>query len=148
MASKFELTKSIEARKLNPRTGIPTTDPLVSVPFGAIINDIKQDRDDAKFYYNGQYLQCAYDVLERAIVPVAQAEPAPAARPAAVPDPAPTAAAAPPEPEAPKLVWQTLRSTQSQCMRAKVPGGWLVALGSALTFYPNTAHDWDGASLD
>lgn len=149
VASKFELTKSVEARKLNPRTGIPTTDPPVSVPFGAIITDIQQDRDDAKFYYLGQYLQCAYDVLERAIVPVGQSGPNANAASAAAASATP-APAVPPEPEAegPKLAWQALRSTQGQCARAKVPGGWLISLGSALTFYPDPAHEWDGTSLE
>ncbi|HWR51767.1 MAG TPA: hypothetical protein VN428_11705 [Bryobacteraceae bacterium] len=156
MASKFELTKSVEARKLNPRTGIATTDLPVLVPFGAIIADIKQDRDDAKFYYLGQYLQCAYDVLERAIVPIGGPGPdansaaadvfaAPVAAPAAE-APVPASAPPEPEPEGARLVWQALRSTQGQCARAKVPGGWLVSLGSALAFYPDAAHDWDGTS--
>lgn len=161
--AKFELIKSIEARKLNPRTGIPTTDLPVSVPFGAVIEDIKQDRDDAKFYYLGQYLVCAYDVLERAIVPAAQpspnatagasgaspAQPACSASSAAsAPVPAVAREAAPPGPGAPRLVWEGLPSTQGQCMRAKVPGGWLVSLGAGLAFYPDPAHDWNGASPD
>ena len=38
--------------------------------------------------------------------------------------------------------------------RAKVPGGWLVAIsssskfGEALVFYPDPEHEWDGSSLD
>lgn len=152
MASKFELTKSVEARKLNPRTGIPTTDPAISVPFGAIITDIQQDRDDAKFYYLGQYLQCAHDVLQRAVVPVGQSEQSasaaapqpPASAVAADAGPEPVKAS---EPQAPTLAWQPVRSTQGQCSRAKVPGGWLVSLGAALTFYPDPAHEWDGTSL-
>jgi hypothetical protein len=35
--------------------------------------------------------------------------------------------------------------------RAKVPGGWLVALlyaeGSGFTFYPDPEHKWDGSYL-
>jgi hypothetical protein len=35
--------------------------------------------------------------------------------------------------------------------RAKVPGGWLIAMrsshGSSLTFYPDPDHAWDGQSV-
>jgi len=38
--------------------------------------------------------------------------------------------------------------------RAKVPGGWLIMIRSsvptvesAITFYPDTKHEWDGSSL-
>ena len=35
--------------------------------------------------------------------------------------------------------------------RAKVPGGWLVAVsltcGAGVTFYPDPEHRWDGSSL-
>jgi hypothetical protein len=35
--------------------------------------------------------------------------------------------------------------------RAKVPGGWLVAVGifggGGVTFYPDPKHEWDGRSL-
>ena len=36
--------------------------------------------------------------------------------------------------------------------RAKVPGGWFVAIsakeGETLIFYPDPEHEWDGSSLD
>jgi hypothetical protein len=36
--------------------------------------------------------------------------------------------------------------------RAKVPGGWFVAIqskaGETLIFYPDAEHEWDGSSLD
>ena len=38
--------------------------------------------------------------------------------------------------------------------RAKMPGGWLIMIrsdvptsGPAITFYPDTKHEWDGSSL-
>jgi hypothetical protein len=133
---KFELIKSIEAQKLNLRTGIPTTEPPVSIPFGGIIEDVVQDRDVDKFVFLGQRYQCAHDIVKAAIVPVGAPDPLPAA---AGPKPAVPA-------EAPALVWQQLKSSQP-CSRAKVPGGWLVSAGGGTAFYPDAEHAWDGTSL-
>ncbi|MGE5487874.1 MAG: hypothetical protein ACM3ZB_08665 [bacterium] len=156
---KYELIKLIEAQRLNPRTGIPTADPPVTIPFGAIIENITPDRDMDKFVYLGQNYQCAHDILESAICPVAApapAAPAKAAAPAAQAAPAAAvayaraAAPATVAPEAPaptaKLVWERLDST-IPCQRAKVPGGWLVAADGGLAFYPDAGHSWDGTSL-
>lgn len=167
---KYELVKLIEAQRLNPRTGIPTSDPPVTIPFGAIIEDITPDRDMDKFVYLGQRYQCAHDILDSAISPVAApapaaapVPPAPPARPAEAAAPAAqaaqaaaavaSAAAAAPAtvaPEAPapaaKLAWERLDST-IPCLRAKLPGGWLVAAEGGLAFYPDAGHSWDGTSL-
>ncbi len=153
--SKYELIKSIEGQKLNPRTGIPTTDPPVSIPFGGIIQDVTPDRDVDKFIYLGLPYQCPHDILASAITPIDGPEktaPAPAAEPAVAPPAAvaaaaPAAAAAAPQ-EAPEraLVWEPLNSTQP-CCRAKIPGGWLISAGGALAWYPDPEHAWDGASL-
>ena len=40
--AKFSLNKSIEARKLNKRTGAPTTDPEVTIPYGALVDNIER----------------------------------------------------------------------------------------------------------
>ncbi len=152
--SKYELIKSIEGQRLNPRTGIPTTDPPVSIPFGGIIQDITPDRDMDKFVYLGQRYQCPHDILESAIAPIgaphaqttaAVQEPAPAATSEA-PREAQAAAAAPAPANGPKLVWEPLDSSRA-CSRAKVPGGWLICTDAALAFYPDSKHSWDGASL-
>ena len=36
-----------------------------------------------------------------------------------------------------------------QLLRAKVPGGWLIAasMSAAIAFYPDPHHEWDGNSL-
>ncbi len=53
-----------------------------------------------------------------------------------------------------KTEFDTSRHTYLHTARAKVPGGWLVALGGqggcffGVTFYPDPMHTWDGASLD
>lgn len=160
---KYELIKLIEAQKLNPRTGIPTTDPLLTIPFGGIIEDITPDRDMDKFVYLGQRYQCAHDILESAIslidAPAAPPPQSPAATgaqtvaaKAAAAAAAEAATVAPGDPvatstaQAPKLVWEPLHSTLA-CSRARVLGGWLVAAGGGVTFYPDLGHEWDGGSL-
>jgi len=132
--SKLSLTKSIEARKLNPRTGVPTTDPDVTIPFGAIIDNVVEDGEMKRFTYHGEPYRCAHDLLasatEAAAAPAAPAQGTPAA-------------------VKPALRWEALESTPCPLLRAKVPGGWLVAsgAGAGVTFYPDASHEWDGASL-
>jgi hypothetical protein len=151
--SKYELTKSIEARKLNPRTGIPTSDPLVTIPFGAIIQDVTQDRDDRKFSYLGLRYQCTDEVFR--VATVAVDSPSGAAGPQAsqpkleAPAPADPAAAEPasaaPAPEQPAVFWERLSSNGRDLMRVRVPGGWLVALADSNAspgFYPDPRHQW------
>ncbi len=53
------------------------------------------------------------------------------------------------------LVWESLTVESVTgvvaAQRAKVPGGWLVAIsltyGAGVTFYPDPDHLWDGNSL-
>ncbi|MFB3776992.1 MAG: hypothetical protein ACE141_05250 [Bryobacteraceae bacterium] len=133
---KFALTKTIEARKLNPRTRVPTGEPAVTIPFGAVIQDLVEDRDVIKFNYLGLPYQCPAPVLFEAVERVQQA-----GKPAEV-TPAPRTA--------PALEWQEVGSSLGRVLRAKVPGGWLVWSGSAETspsFFPDPQHLWDGGSL-
>ena len=51
--AKFELTKSIEARKLNPRNRQPVGLP-VTIPFGAILDKVAHARDMVEFDYLGE----------------------------------------------------------------------------------------------
>ncbi|MDV3353448.1 hypothetical protein D0962_13125 [Leptolyngbyaceae cyanobacterium CCMR0082] len=59
----------------------------------------------------------------------------------------------------PDFIWEKLDCKNQPigglgAWRAKVPGGWLVAIrcgggeGSGITFYPDPNHEWDGGSLD
>jgi hypothetical protein len=71
--AKFELTKSIEARKLNPRTKVPMNE-YHTIPFGAIIDNLVEQGDMQQFAYLGEYYQYPTDdlkVASRPIVPVA-----------------------------------------------------------------------------
>ncbi|MGA9623601.1 MAG: hypothetical protein WBQ65_03970 [Bryobacteraceae bacterium] len=136
--TKVELNKSIEARKLNQRTGLPLTGPEATIPYGAIIEHLETDRDQEKFHYLGELYSCRHEVFVSAVNPAAPAAPAPQT--------------APGEPVASKLQWEPLDSRPGvpgpYLLRAKVPGGWLVALGGAsVTFYPDPEHRWDGSSV-
>ncbi len=135
--AKFELTKTIDARKLHKRTGIPLSEPSVSIPCGAIVENPIQDRDVIKFTYLGEPYQCPEEVFRAASAPIQSvaAPPKPKAEPSAAA-------------ERPSLRWEVLSSDAGgRLMRAKVPGGWLVMLDGALTFYPDSEHAWDGSSL-
>jgi len=53
--------------------------------------------------------------------------------------------------EKPMLEFKKIESNRN-ASRAKVPGGWFVAItsksGETLVFYPDPEHEWDGSSLD
>ena len=68
--SKFELTKTIEARKLNKPGGVPTNEASVTIPYGSIVEDMAEGRGVYKFSYLGEPYQCASDVIGEAITPV------------------------------------------------------------------------------
>jgi hypothetical protein len=130
--AKVELNKSIEARKLNQRTGLPETGPEVTIPYGAIIEHVETDRDSEKFHYLRDLYSCSHEVFVSAVNLAAPTAPA---EPVAAPGKA-------------KLQWEPLDSSHHALLRAKVPGGWLVAVaGSGLTFYPDAEHQWDGSSV-
>ena len=67
--AKFELTKSIEARKLNPRTMVPLNE-YHTIPFGAIIDNLGESRDAEQFSYLGEYFQYPREDLKAASKPV------------------------------------------------------------------------------
>lgn len=133
---KYELGKTVEARKLNKRTGAPLSEPPVSVPYGAILDAVQMSDDLVRFAYMGERYQVAKAEVAGALNPLAP--------------PPPKAAAAKVE-SGDKLVFETLdvRSQgQVSIYRAPVPGGWLVASQSgALAFVPDPEHTWDGASV-
>ncbi len=138
--AKIELSKSIEAIKLNNRTGIPTTEPPVTIPFGAFISNLEHERDYFNFTFLGDRFRCGEDLLRAAMAPVGS-KPPEAGRPAA-----PSAA---PAPQASEVEWEEIKSSRYAMARARVPGGWLVCvdlnLRVAITFYPDPEHVWKAA---
>lgn len=57
--AKYELTKSIEAIKLNKRTMRPLGPDKFTIPYGAILSDMTEDRDRRKFFYLGEPYEAA-----------------------------------------------------------------------------------------
>ena len=118
------------------------TGPEVTIPYGAIIEHVESDRDREKFHYLGELYSCRHEVFVAAVnaaAPAAPAEQTAPSEPVALPSKA-------------KLQWEPLDSGPGMpgpyLLRAKVPGGWLVALaGASVTFYADPEHQWDGSSL-
>jgi len=145
--AKYEVTKTVEAVKLNPRTGIPLAQHPITLPYGAIIDNVEEVGDYYKFHYLTERYQMKVDSVRGALAPIGgSADRPPVAEPADVPAPA---AAAPVEagPGKPMLNFENLRS-RFALSRAKVTGGWLVVNGSGVAFVPDSGHTWDGGSLD
>jgi len=51
---KFELTKSIEAVKLNPRTVRPLSQLKHTIPYGAVLEKLTPDGNMLQFHYLGE----------------------------------------------------------------------------------------------
>jgi hypothetical protein len=134
---KLEVTKTIEARKLNKRTRLAMSEPPVTIPYGAILEDVVENRESLEFMYLGELYSANGGILRAASHPldgpVAVSAPAAAAAPARSADPL-------------KFVWEAVAPGVS---RAKLPGGWLIAVGEgrSVTFYPDPQHAWDGKTI-
>lgn len=138
---KYELGKTVEAHKLNKRTGIPLSEPPVTVPFGAILESVQISDDVVRFSYMGERYQVSRDAVAGSMQALGGA---PQQVKAKAVTPAPDAAEG-------KLIFETLdvrAQGQISIYRAPIPGGWLVASHSgALAFVPDARHEWDGTSL-
>jgi hypothetical protein len=67
---KFQLNKTIDAVKLNPRTLRPFNSTKHTIPYGAILENLTRDRDDQQFHYLGEPYECLASDLENALNPV------------------------------------------------------------------------------
>ena len=144
--SKLPLNKSIEATKLNERTEAPLVGPPVTIPFGALIEPSGTRGDREMFRYLGELYSAAQDMFLSA-TRSEEGEPDLASTPAVLASPG----AAPPanrNDKRAKLVFEKLDAGSYALARAKVTGGWLVAGGTGVAFYPDPAHEWDGTSLE
>ena len=138
------LNKSIGARRLNRKTGVPWSEPDANIPFGAVIQYVGIDGGNQKFTYMSELYRCPADVLASALDGGKLPEEAQAETAKAVQEATPTAKPAPPH----TLKFERLAAGSYSVARAKVPGGWLVALGTGVTFYPDADHGWNGESVD
>ncbi len=143
---KLTLNKSISATRLNPKTGVPYSEPESNIPFGAILTYKGSDRDAEKFIYMSELFRCARDILASALdggkIPSEDEQSEEVASTANG-----KAAPAKTVPES-TLKFEKLSAAPYSIARAKVPGGWLVVGGnSSVAFYPDAEHAWNGESL-
>ena len=66
-ASKFQLTKTIEAVKLSPRTLRPLTPHKSTIPYGAVVEKLTRDREMQQFYYLGEPHECLFADIDNAL---------------------------------------------------------------------------------
>jgi hypothetical protein len=135
--AKFELSKSVEGVKVNKRSGIPTTE-RVTVSFGAIIEDPREERDSLRFSHLGEIIDVKLSEVQGYYKPID----------GAVEAPAPKGSGSSPAKHVDSryIRWESIPSNLA-VQRTKVPGGWLVAAGNGLAFVPDPTHEWDGSSL-
>ncbi|SRR5579884_3041663 len=133
----FELGKSIESIRLNKRNRLPMGDPPRTIPFGALIEEIRETGDRASFVYLGELYECPADLLRSALSASGAAQPNAAAGRGE------TRAAEAATKQPASLEWEPLASSQGSFSRARVPGGWLVMSdASGLVFVPDQQHAW------
>lgn len=137
--AKYELTKSVEGVKVNKRSGIPTNE-KITVSFGAIIEDPREDRDNLRFSHLGEIVDVKYSEIKGYYKLIEGTGSSPAAAVGTT-----TAKVAIPT-DTRFIKWESIPSNLAT-QRAKVPGGWLVAAGSGVAFVPDASHAWDGSSL-
>ena len=65
--AKAELTKTIEVKRLNKRTMRPISNDPYTVPFGAIIDQVKDEGDHMQFLYLGEHYEANAETLSLAI---------------------------------------------------------------------------------
>ena len=135
---KISLNKTIEATKLNRRTGFAEPGPEITIPFGGLVEHVASERGAVRFTYMGEPYRCSEDLWNAATrdssapstaAPVKSSDTPPSVAPAGA------------------IVWEMLASSTMPLLRTKVPGGWLVATpAGSVTFYPDPEHDWSGAT--
>ena len=65
--SRFEVTKTVEAVKLNKRTMRVMSDLSHTIPYGSVVTQVTHDRDLIRFEYLGEYYQGPEDKLGSAL---------------------------------------------------------------------------------
>ena len=65
--AKYELSKTIEAVKLNKRTLRPLGPEKYTIPFGALLENLSLDRDMQQFFYLGEPYECPLDIIQSAL---------------------------------------------------------------------------------
>lgn len=143
-ATLIPLIKPIEAIRIHARTGNSLGLPEVTVPYGALIEHNGTDGEREKFTYLGELYACRRDVFQTATGGGKKSPPNEESAPAdssTATENAPTKAHT--QPAEINLEWESVKSSEGAVSRAKVPGGWLMALnGQSITFVPDPNHSW------
>ena len=135
---KYTTTKLVEAVMLNRKTGAPTSK-RIDLPYGAIIQDPREERGTLQFLYLGELYAVKLADIQGYYEPIGER----AGDSGSTDSTAKPAAAAKPEKS---LEFEKLRSNLA-VKRAKAPGGWIVVVGDGVTFVPDPSHKWDGSSV-
>ena len=137
--AKLEATKTIEAKKMNKRNRQTLAELPVTIPYGAILDEVIENRDMMEFLYLGELYCCNSEILRPASRSL-DSQPVISSS-----GHSPVAAAPAPV----NFIWEKLNSGPIPTLRAKVQGGWFVAVGESrsVTFYPDTGHTWDGTTI-
>jgi hypothetical protein len=138
--AKLEATKTIEARKMNKRNRQTLSEMPVTIPYGAILDEVVENRDMMEFSYLGDLYCCKSEVLRTASQSLDHSQPviSPSGNSSVQATPA-----------AATFIWEKVNSGSIPTLRAKVQGGWFVAVGDSrsVTFYPDAGHTWDGTTI-
>lgn len=161
--SKFVVDKNFEAVKLNKRTHTPLGEHPITIPYGAILDDIEEHGQFYRFGYLMERYQVKISVAKGAFQPMDAGStvkmqddddpPSHTPRHSTHSDDAPHFKAPARSHRAPAasgtLVFETLTvQGGTELSRAQVHGGWLVASSAgAVTFVPDPSHRWDGGSI-
>lgn len=147
--AKHEVGKSLEAVRLNKRTGIPLTEAPITIPYGAILNDLEEVGNYYKFTYHSERYQMRVDSARGALHLIAGTQESVAKETPAVIQASNQTVVEEPiaEDSRPVLTFERLRVTGGPALsRAKVPGGWLIVSAGGVTFVQDAYHAWDGGS--
>src|ERR1700752_2893768 len=68
--AKYEVTKSVEAVKLHPRTGASLGQHPITLPYGAIIENVEESGDYYKFSYLTERYQMKIAASQGALSPL------------------------------------------------------------------------------
>jgi hypothetical protein len=138
--AKLEATKTIEARKMNKRNRQTLAELPVTIPYGAILDEVVENRDMMEFSYLGDLYCCKSEVLRPASRSLDSSQPMISPSGNSSVEAVPTAVT---------FIWEKVNSGSIPTLRAKVGGGWFVAVGDlrSVMFYPDADHRWDGTTL-
>jgi hypothetical protein len=111
-----------------------------------VIENLKRERGSVRFTHLFEHFEIAETLLDAAIREARGGPSEQASTPIAPAAPAESGGEV--STAAPAFAWQQVSATPIRLLRAKVPGGWLLASNGGVSFYPDAEHAWDGRSME